>query len=289
VVRSRSCSPTISPETDTDDGSAVLTTAFILTLFLLGSLTVWGEVIRRVRAGQPALPAAGTEPVAWHPLPLVLACAWILITVLAKLSSAGPSEPFDPEATMRGLYFNLGQMLLMWAALLASAVSTADETPPPFRLTHLTDQLGDGVTAFFASLAPVFLVLLATLPLRTPEAQHSLLRLLHEQPTVQAWLAVCVAAVVLAPLAEEIIFRVILQSWLTRLLGPVAAIPLVALLFAAVHGFPDSIALIPLALILGYVYHRRQSYITVAVAHALFNGANLLMQSLQASVLTPSG
>ncbi|MFG0333242.1 MAG: CPBP family intramembrane glutamic endopeptidase [Maioricimonas sp. JB049] len=266
-----------------------MTTAFILTLFLLGSLIVWGDVIRRVRAGEPVLPAAATEPVRWHPLPLILAGAWILVTVAAKFASTDVVEPFDPQTTMRGLYFNLGQMLLMWAALLASAISTVDETPAPFRLWRLTEQVGDGVTAFFASLAPVFVVLLATLRWRTPDAQHSLLRLLSEEPSVQAWLAVSLAAIVLAPLAEEIIFRVILQSWLTRLFGPLIAIPLVAFLFAAVHGFPDSIALIPLALILGYVFHRRQSYVAVVVAHALFNGANLLMQSLQAICLSPSG
>lgn len=289
MARSSGPGRTDSFELDVHDGSAVLTITFILTLFLLGSLTVWGEVIRRLRAGEPAVPAAGTDPVRWHPLPLILAAAWILATVGMKVSSSGEPQAFDPELTMQGLYFNLGQMLLMWAALFATAIGSANEIPPPFRLTRLTDQIGDGVTAFFASLAPVFVVLLATLPWRTPEAQHSLLRLLSEEPTVQVWLAVSLAAIVLAPLAEEMIFRVLLQSWLTRLIGPAAAIPLVALLFAAVHGFPDSIALIPLALILGYVFHRRQSYVTVTVAHALFNAANLLMQSLQASGPTPSG
>jgi len=33
--------------------------------------------------------------------------------------------------------------------------------------------------------------------------------------------------------------------------------------------------LVPLALILGYVYYRRHSYLSVVLLHALFNGANL--------------
>lgn len=49
------------------------------------------------------------------------------------------------------------------------------------------------------------------------------------------------------------------------------------MLFAFAHGFPDSIALIPLAFALGYTYLRRRSYVTVMLVHFLFNGFNMLL------------
>jgi hypothetical protein len=58
------------------------------------------------------------------------------------------------------------------------------------------------------------------------------------------------------------------------------AIPFVAIVFAAVHGPVDGIALLPLALILGYSFDRRQSYLTVVVIHGLFNATMLALAML---------
>ncbi len=54
-----------------------------------------------------------------------------------------------------------------------------------------------------------------------------------------------------------------------------------ALLFAVIHGFPDMIALVPLALILGWIYQRTQSYIAIVTTHAAFNTFNLTMVLVQ--------
>jgi membrane protease YdiL (CAAX protease family) len=88
---------------------------------------------------------------------------------------------------------------------------------------------------------------------------------------------VALAAVVLAPLAEELMFRVVIQGWLESREKPAAAITTTALLFSVIHGLPDAIGLFPLALILGYVYRRTHSYLAVVVLHGLFNAFNLSM------------
>jgi membrane protease YdiL (CAAX protease family) len=58
-----------------------------------------------------------------------------------------------------------------------------------------------------------------------------------------------------------------------------AAIGIVTVLFAAVHGLPDALPIVPLALVLGYVFHRTRSYVAVVTLHALFNSYNLILMS----------
>ncbi|NOX53557.1 MAG: CPBP family intramembrane metalloprotease, partial [Planctomycetes bacterium] len=86
------------------------------------------------------------------------------------------------------------------------------------------------------------------------------------------------------PAVEELMFRVVMQSWLRRHVGPTRAILLTALVFVSMHGPRDAVALIPLALVLGYVFERTGSFWAVAVTHSLFNTYNIVVM-----LLSPSG
>ena len=79
----------------------------------------------------------------------------------------------------------------------------------------------------------------------------------------------------------------ILQGWLQSRIEPAWAIFAVAVLFAFVHGWPDSLPLIPLSLILGYVYYRRHSYLAVVMLHLLFNATNLALAVLTQQAESP--
>jgi membrane protease YdiL (CAAX protease family) len=144
-----------------------------------------------------------------------------------------------------------------------------------FRLKGLKGQLAIGGLGFLASFLPVYLLLLATLPLRSTETLHPFLQFLKSQPggLSIAWIALSV--IVVAPLLEELIYRVILQSAFAHFLPAQAAIPITAVVFCLVHGWPDMIPLFPLALILGYVYYRYRSFFAVVATHALFNACML--------------
>lgn len=140
-----------------------------------------------------------------------------------------------------------------------------------------------GMRGFLLCVVPVALVLVATHSLRSKKTQHSLLKLLTESPDLQTVGSVFLAAVVLAPLVEELVFRLFLQSWLESFLRPVVAIIIVALGFSAVHGWPDMLPLIPLALVLGGLFYVTRSYVAVVVTHALFNLTNIILAVLSAS------
>ena len=80
----------------------------------------------------------------------------------------------------------------------------------------LAAQLRNGLLTVTAAWLPVFAVLLASLPLRTAERQHSVFQLLAVRPSLEIYAWAVLSAVVVAPLFEELVFRVILQTSLER-------------------------------------------------------------------------
>ncbi len=87
----------------------------------------------------------------------------------------------------------------------------------------------------------------------------------------------------IVPLAEEILFRGLLQSWLRSFLSFRPAVVVTSLIFALCH-FADSqaaanwellVSLFVLSLYLGYLYERQKSLWASIGLHALFNAISL--------------
>lgn len=82
------------------------------------------------------------------------------------------------------------------------------------------------------------------------------------------------SAGVLAPVAEEIFFRGLLQSALRKVMGPWPAILVASLAFAGTHVLeePQAVpALAVLAIALGYSYERTGRLLTPIIIHTIFN------------------
>src|SRR5262249_19819378 len=91
------------------------------------------------------------------------------------------------------------------------------------------------------------------------------------------WQRLClgVTTIVMAPLAEEMIFRGILYSFIKQLGHPKLALYGSALLFAAAH--TNLLIFIPLTFLgvaLALLYERTNKLLTSVVAHAFFNAVN---------------
>jgi membrane protease YdiL (CAAX protease family) len=85
-------------------------------------------------------------------------------------------------------------------------------------------------------------------------------------------------AVVLAPVAEEFIFRGVLFPFLKQLGYPKTAWIGVSLLFALVHATPSIfVPLFILALALTWLYEKTDTLLAPIFAHALFNTAGLIL------------
>jgi membrane protease YdiL (CAAX protease family) len=116
------------------------------------------------------------------------------------------------------------------------------------------------------------------------ESMQEAVKLLQEakDPLVIALMAI--AAVIVAPIAEEVIFRGYLYPAAKRFCGPVGAILFSSLVFAAAHG--NVVALLPLfalAVILCLLYEFTGSIWACISVHFLFNAATVSIQLLARS------
>ncbi len=113
----------------------------------------------------------------------------------------------------------------------------------------------------------------------------------EEQQAVQAlraaslWLHRIVlgaVTILLAPVAEEMLFRGLLYPWIKQAGFPRLALWLTALLFAAVHAnLMIFLPLLVLALVLTALYERTNNLLAPIAAHSLFNALNFVMLYLQ--------
>ena len=257
---------------------------------LCGSIYTWGQVLFRWLKGYEILEKTfASDRLPIPHLAVALASGWVTLNIatqfLVVLSPDSTQTVFDPNRVLAGAQMqnilSLIVGLAIWGALTISVQDQSDLTLLGFRRNGELTQLVDGLRGFLAAIVPVYLVMLLTLPLRSEETTHPLLRLLDARGIGNEFVVVAVAAAVIAPLLEELVFRVILQSALVNSCGLRGGLIVTAIIFAGVHGFPDMVALFPLALLLGIVYHWRRSYLTVVVMHALFNGLNLMLVLFQ--------
>jgi len=87
-----------------------------------------------------------------------------------------------------------------------------------------------------------------------------------------------VVTILLAPVAEEVLFRGVLYSWVKQAGFPRLALWSTSLLFAAVHF--NALTLVPLlllSLLLTLIYERTANLAAPIAAHASFNGLNFAM------------
>ncbi len=109
-----------------------------------------------------------------------------------------------------------------------------------------------------------------------PEVQQSVLAL----QVARTWLdrvALGTVTILLAPLAEEVLFRGILYPWIRQLGFPRLAFWGTTLLFAGIHlNVVTFVPLLALAVLLTVLYDRTRNLLAPIVAHSLFNAMNFL-------------
>ncbi len=212
-----------------------------------------------------------------------LAAATSAVAIL-QMARSGPPRALHPLDADRVIDDIRSQILLNGAIVGVLLSLWWGDRKPGFRLwpDNPAQTVMDALTGFLLAIGPVFVVLVATmqLGLREEQVYHPLLRLLDEAGSFRTWLWVGFSAIVVAPITEELLFRVILQTTLERVLPTLHAIVCSSLVFCLVHPFPDSLALLPLSAVLGAVYVRRRCYWTLVLIHALFNALNLMLSAL---------
>jgi hypothetical protein len=185
-----------------------------------------------------------------------------------------PDSPLSgPETVIFGI--------IMDTAVLAAALAATRIRPGGIRRLGLN--LGRFPLGFLGGIFAIAIVLplidcvgglteLALKWLHQSPPPHDLLQILNAHPAPWLRAADIIAACVLAPLAEEMFFRGLLQTMLRYFLNrPWAAVLLTAGAFAIVHKWWTWPEIFFLGVSLGYVYERTGNLWMTVTMHALFN------------------
>ena len=250
------------------------------------SLAVWLRILIKMVCGQPPLPLTERQPASWEPVPV---CATFLVAyflpsflfeyLLERL--AGPLDPVSPAAVQWYCLFSVSQIGTVIGLLRIAGPLWKEDFG-----CNLTDWRNDvlvGTGGFMASLVPVYFVTMLQqyLDWRGPDDQHDFFTILENDDGNGVVVWVVAAVVIIGPLAEELLFRVLLQGGTQSQMAPWKAIVFSSLIFCLCHRASDMLPLVPLALILGYIYYRRRSYVALVVAHGLFNATNITLALLR--------
>ncbi len=268
--------------------------SFLQLLILIASMSVWGAIIQRLHQGQPLLmrsvPVTRPRPV----IAIAIAMSWVLIQCIGLLLPGSQSksvDKFDELLALNLLTYNLCIQVITACVLVVSLTRLGRQGLTRFGLDmrQAHESIHIGIFGYFAAVIPVIMANLAISPLRTDDNQHVFLQILNAQQSAPLVALMSASAVIMAPIEEELLYRVIFQGTLQRHLSPLASILISSVIFSSVHGFPDAIGLFPLALILGYLYWRTGSYLTVVTTHAVFNGVTVLLTLLSPEVVAVKG
>lgn len=296
----------------------MLDAAFLLRILVSALLTVsglswlrWG--LRPEQFGGPPTPLPGEppqtlpepqsqEPIRWPVLAVFAMLFWVGTTIVAQIAedtaplwrsvkpaptaneSSSGEQSLPRELSDDALWASMVMGCIVFVGLGLLLFGSGSLRPERLGITaeNWPEQILWGQQAFTAAILPTFLLLVATIWFRTKEAEHPFLRAIRDTPDQVPLLMMFFTAAVVAPLSEELVFRVTLQGWLTDLWHPRGALITTAVIFSFVHGWRDGMALLPLALILGYLYQVRRSYLAVVIAHGLFNATNMALAFLGA-------
>lgn len=145
-------------------------------------------------------------------------------------------------------------------------------------LREIPGSLRYGITLAIVSIPMVLVINVMTRLLFRPDHAHPAFELFHSG---DPWLVVMAAAtaVIFAPFVEELLFRGLLQSSLSAVVGAWPAIVFIGVLFGLAHFgvWPDPIPLSFLGIVLGLTMGRTHSLWAPIFFHAFFNATMLLL------------
>lgn len=230
--------------------------------------------------GLPLRPAPPADRwiLPWGPLGSLLCLLW-LVVALESLMLLASGLGWDLES-LRGRYGLLGLQFALFMVVPWLFVSLSGGDPRDLGV-HPAPLSAVGVAVLSA---PLFVVAMVGYSVALQALLPDLAQHLHEETAAQAevlsapWPLMVLVAVLVGPVAEEILFRGFLYGGLRTRLGPRGAGVISAVLFALCHGMLlAGPILFLLGLGLARAYEWRRSLVLPYALHATFNLASLLL------------
>jgi membrane protease YdiL (CAAX protease family) len=192
----------------------------VIFVLAIASLAVWFALFDRLKRG-PILAYESRRPVPWSGYWTILPIGLVVLVVGAVIVS-GESKPDDAKALTsveRLAYGSLQQLLLAGvylAVVVGASKATFADLGLPTSLGQLLSDIRIGAIAWLAALAPVYCTQLALVLIFGQPEGHPLINMLESESSPLLFVAAFLAAVVVAPLCEEVLFRLLLQGWLEK-------------------------------------------------------------------------
>lgn len=188
----------------------------------VGSLGTWAIIAQRLRQQGEVIPSEPRLSVPWTGWQVLWAFLLFYTLQFTTVLASGvkiPLEDQPPEEFARLMAFSslFSLLAIALAAALVVVQNRAQQEDFGLSADHaqvLRDFLL-GAFGFMAATLPVLGVQYVVTML--VEYDHAVLNMLGEGATDQLWMVAMLSAVVVAPLTEEFLFRVLLQGWLERL------------------------------------------------------------------------
>jgi len=264
---------------------------------VFGWMFVW-RLVRRRLSDQPELPLEPRQPTPWGLGDVSLIILGFLLFSLVTPSLLGIGEDIESATLQQSLTMVtiVDLLTFVWAlvVLKARGATWADMGIWPTRMRR---DLLLGLIGFAVILVPVYV--LQRMLVQWFADPHPAAKMFLSAEDPLAILHVVLVVSVVAPLVEEMLFRVVLQGWLETALGSMtmpmvdesgqiiepaytpapSAMVISAFIFAAMHIRPQSADPIPLfivALVLGYLYQRTHRIWPSLVMHVTLNSTSLL-------------
>ncbi len=189
---------------------------------LVGSLTSWFYLVMKARRGEAWLPVEPRGPRAWGLADLVVVVVLVVmfqsLFATAYIRLAGidlgnlVDKPLPAAVSAAASFGNVAAvgLTLAWLAFRFQVLPSH----AGFRTSGWLKQLQVAGVATLATLPIVYLMMAGVSIGLDTEYEHPLLDEIRATATLGSYLLGVVTAVLLAPLAEEFLFRVMLQGWL---------------------------------------------------------------------------
>jgi membrane protease YdiL (CAAX protease family) len=214
-----------------------------LASFMIGTMVLSvavGLFLLARRKSGPLLPYEPRRPVPWNAAAALLAVLFVLMALLSPsdipaapqqsevspaLEDNSPQQNNEPDAAHGAMHLlaALVPEILLVGGTLFLIVAYFNATPRDFGLPAdrgvFSHDVFVGIVAGVAALAPIHMLQLglANLMRLNERSGHPLVKMLIEgQPDFATLLLATFAVVVVAPICEELAFRLLLQGWLEK-------------------------------------------------------------------------
>jgi uncharacterized protein len=204
----------------------------------------------------------------------------VMSLAMAMLASFGIRQWLHVSELRMNIVFVLGQFAAYGIAFVCLKVMfQAEYGEPLLPSLHWLPARIEGIRLMLIGLAQAFVIALIGATMSIPHMDTPMSRLLSDRPTA---IIIAILGVSIAPVAEELAFRGLLQPLLIRSIGVVPGILVSSFLFGAMHleqyGAWQSVVLITLAGSgFGAMRHFTGSTRASAFMHAGYNSALFLL------------